>query len=288
MTTAVTASDRAVVDDAATDAYLLGRSAAETRRLMFQGDFQAPYTRRFLEDAGLAPGMRVLDAGSGAGDVAFLAADLVGPQGAVIGIDLNPRVLDTARERARAAGLTQVRFVAGDLAADAPDGPFDAVVGRLVLLYQPNPAAALWMLARRVRPGGIVAFQEYSFHAAALAQFPPTPLWGRVYGWLRAGFLAAGVDEYIGYRLAALYRDAGLPMPHMQASAAVGGGADWAGYEYIAQTVRSALPALTKFGITTAEEADVDTLADRLRAETQAAGGVVKTPDLVGAWARVE
>ncbi|HEX5504003.1 MAG TPA: class I SAM-dependent methyltransferase [Thermomicrobiales bacterium] len=288
MTTTVTGTERGMTDDAATDSYLLGRSAAETRRLMFQGDFQAPYTRRFFEDAGIGPGMRVLDVGSGAGDVAFLAADLVGPRGAVVGIDLNARVLDTARERARAAGLTQVGFVAGDLAADAPDGPFDAVVGRLVLLYQPDPAAALWALARRVRPGGIVAFQEYSFHAASLAQFPPTPLWGRVYGWLRAGFLAAGVDEYIGYRLASLYRDAGLPMPHLQMSAAVGGGADWGGYEYAALTLRSALPALTKFGIVTAEEVDIDTLADRLRAETLAAGGLVKTPDLVGAWARVE
>jgi hypothetical protein len=68
----------------------------------------------------------------------------------------------------------------------------------------------------------------------------------------------------------------------------VGGGADWGGYDYAAQTLRSALPALTKLGIVSAEEVDIDTLADRLRAETLGAGGVVKTPDLVGAWARVE
>src|SRR3954452_6741406 len=79
------------------DTYVLGRSAAETRRLILQGDFQAPYTRRFLLDAGIEVGMRVLDVGSGAGDVALLAADLVGPQGSVVGIDVNPRVLDTAR-----------------------------------------------------------------------------------------------------------------------------------------------------------------------------------------------
>jgi SAM-dependent methyltransferase len=274
------------------DTYVLGRSAAETRRLILQGDFQAPYTRRFLLDAGIEAGMRVLDIGSGAGDVALLAADLVGPQGSVVGIDVNPRVLDTARQRAGAAGSENVSFVAGDinddgLAALVAHGPFDAVIGRLVLLYLPQPAATLRALSHLVRPGGIVAFQEFDLGAGSMEQFPPTPLWGQVWGWLRDGFLAAGVDEHIGLRLQQHFRDAGLPAPRLQLVSALGGGIAWGGYAYAEATLRSLLPALERFGIAKAEEVDIDTLAARLRAETVGSGGIVKTPDFIGAWTNV-
>jgi SAM-dependent methyltransferase len=88
----------------AEDTYPIERSEAETRRLMFQALFLNPGTRWLLERAGIEPGMKVLDAGSGAGDVALLAAERVGPKGAVIGVDLDPAVLETARERVRRSG----------------------------------------------------------------------------------------------------------------------------------------------------------------------------------------
>ena len=74
--------------------YVMGRSEAEARRLMLQAQLYDRLTRRFLADAGLAAGMTVLDVGSGAGDVAFAAADLVGPTGRVVGVDVNPTILD--------------------------------------------------------------------------------------------------------------------------------------------------------------------------------------------------
>ena len=89
-------------------AYVLGRSDAETRRLTLQHQIYGPITRRLFEAAGIGAGMRVLDIGSGAGDVALLLADLVGPRGRVVGVDLNPAILDTARARAQAAGWQNV------------------------------------------------------------------------------------------------------------------------------------------------------------------------------------
>jgi SAM-dependent methyltransferase len=264
--------------------YLLGRSESETDRLIYQADFQAPFTRRLFEEAGIRPGMRVLDTGSGAGDVALLIAEMVGPCGAVVGIDNNPAVLATAR--VRAAVHANVTFMTGDINAPPVDGPFDAVVGRLVLVYQPDPTATLRALARLVRPGGIVAFQELNFTATGLVQSPPTPLWDRVWGWMRATMRAVGIDEEIGFRLYRHYRDAGLPEPRMHAASSVGG-ATWGGHVYAAETLRSMLPLVERFGIATADEVEIDTLACRLRAETAASGGVVKSPDLVGAWARV-
>ena len=97
------------------DAYALGRSEAETRRLMLQHRIYGPLTRRFFEAAGIGAGMQVLDIGSGAGDVALLLADIVGPSGRVVGIDTNAEILETARARVDAAGLSNVTFKAGDV-----------------------------------------------------------------------------------------------------------------------------------------------------------------------------
>jgi ubiquinone/menaquinone biosynthesis C-methylase UbiE len=133
--------------------YLMGRSEAETRRLMAQHRLYGPFTRRLLEDAGIEEGMKVLDVGSGAGDVALLAADLVGPTGSVVGVDQDPEVLEIASARTEASGLTNVSFHAGDLCESVPDGNFDAVVGRLVLLYVPDPAKTLRGLVEHLVPG---------------------------------------------------------------------------------------------------------------------------------------
>jgi SAM-dependent methyltransferase len=91
------------------DSYALGRSEAETRRLIVQHQLYGPFTRQFLTAAGVTAGMKVLDVGSGAGDVALLLAELAGPQGQVVGVDTNAEILDTGRARVEAAGWTTVR-----------------------------------------------------------------------------------------------------------------------------------------------------------------------------------
>jgi ubiquinone/menaquinone biosynthesis C-methylase UbiE len=139
--------------------YVMGRSAQETERLQKQSLLYNPSTRLLFEEAGITAGMKVLDVGSGAGDVALLAADLVGPSGTVIGVDPNPSILETARERVRAAGLSNVSFIAEDIRSVDLDHDFDAVVGRLVLMYLGEPEAVLRSLSGHLRPGGIVAFQ---------------------------------------------------------------------------------------------------------------------------------
>ena len=81
------------------DSYFLGRSEAETQRLIRQAQIYGSLTRQFLATAGITAGMKVLDVGSGAGDMALLLADLVGPLGSVVGVEINPTILDTARVR---------------------------------------------------------------------------------------------------------------------------------------------------------------------------------------------
>ena len=75
--------------------YALGYSTEETARLEKQAHLWNASTRGLFKEAGIGAGMKVLDIGSGAGDVALLAADLVGPSGTVIGVDSDPAVLET-------------------------------------------------------------------------------------------------------------------------------------------------------------------------------------------------
>src|SRR5215218_10481388 len=143
--------------------YPLAQAPVDIQRLIARVSRRNASTRALLRQAGIAPGMRVLDAGSGAGDVAMMAAELVGPTGAVLGIDLNPDSLEVARSRARAAALNQVEFRVGDaqaVAALAFVDEFDAVIGRLVLMYTRDPVQALRGLVGVARPGAVVVFQE--------------------------------------------------------------------------------------------------------------------------------
>src|SRR5215469_1839995 len=97
--------------NSSTRTYVFGHSVGEAESIQRLAQLLAPVTRQFLEQAGLGAGMQVLEVGSGAGDVALLAADLVGSSGRVLGVENNPAILETARARAQAAGLTQVSFV---------------------------------------------------------------------------------------------------------------------------------------------------------------------------------
>jgi SAM-dependent methyltransferase len=264
--------------------YVPGRTERETRRLILAAEILNPFTWRMLQDAGLQAGMRVLDVGTGAGDVALVAAELVGPGGRVVGVDANPQILTTASARAQAAGLGHVSFVAGDCRQVTLGGPFDAVVGRLVLMYLADPADTLRSLADRLGPGGIVAFQEFNFTPESLRPSPPTPLWQQSWGWIVETIRRAQIPAEVGFGLRRAFLDAGLPEPELRLESVVAGEPDSVGYEWMAETVRSMLPLIVTFGVATEAEVGIDTLASRLRAETTAAGGVVKAPDMVSAW----
>ena len=267
------------------DGYALGRSEAETERLIVQHQLFGQLTRQFFVAAGLTKGMQVLDLGSGAGDVALTLAELVGPQGSVIGVDTNADILDTARRRVEATGWSNVEFRHGDIHDLDVGNQFDAVVGRWVLMYVPDPAKLLSIVAGRLRPGGIVAFQESDLRNP-LRPYPPVPLHEQVARWTTPPAGAPGPDVEMGPKLFQTYLAAGLPAPQLRVDAAIGGGPDWPGYRYLAGTVRSLLPFLEQIGAVTATEVDIDTLEARLRDEVVAVNGIQILPLLFGAWTR--
>jgi SAM-dependent methyltransferase len=265
--------------------YLFGQSAEETERLRLQARMFAPYTARFLEDAGISRGMKVLDVGTGAGDVALLVAGLVGQEGTVIGIDFNAELIAAARARAAAAGFEHVSFVVGDAASVELDRDFDAVVGRCVLFFAREPAALVRRLTGYVRDGGIVAFQEPANATLAPMSLPRSPLLERLWGWILETYRRAEMDLYMGLRLRSIFAEAGLAAPAMHLDAAAGGGPDWPGYQYMARLIGTLLPQITKLGVATEDDVGIDTLADRLHAEIGDDGAAV-TWGFITAWAQ--
>src|SRR5689334_10176544 len=119
--------------------YPLGNTDAEHQRLIRQANRVAPITERFFREAGIGPGQRVLDIGSGVGDVAMLVARLVDPSGEVVAIERDPKAIAKASARVTEDGFVNVSFSESDLNDIADQKPFDAVVGRFILMYLPNP-----------------------------------------------------------------------------------------------------------------------------------------------------
>jgi SAM-dependent methyltransferase len=265
--------------------YAPGYSEEERQRLIEQAGFFGGFTERLLVDAGIGPGMRVLDVGCGVGDVSLLVASLVRPEGAVLGVDSNPLALGHARERVSAMGLTDVDFLEGDIRDLAFDEPFDAAVGRLVLMYLADPAATLRRIAALLRPGGIIAFQELTLTESGLT-YPEAPLLQRTGTLINETFRRAGMEMEMGLKLYPAFIAAGLPAPAMRAERPIGGGPDFPGYRWMAQITRSILPLMEQLGVANAEDIDVETLVERLREEVVGSGGVVAMPTLMGAWAR--
>jgi SAM-dependent methyltransferase len=270
--------------EATTQPYVLGHSETELRRLAMQAAFWGELTEEVLRRAGIGAGMHVLDVGSGAGDVSILAARLTGPSGSVLGIDRSEDAVQRASQRASAAGLSWCRFAVADADSFHTDQRFDAVIGRLVLMYVKDPARMLRSLAGHLKPGGIVAFQEIVLNSVHCV--PPVPGVDRLSQWVTAAFARAGAEVDMGLKLDAAFRAAGLPSPECYASARPVAGPESAGYAVFAAVTRSLLPAIEKFGVATAAEVDIDTLADRLRDETVRANACWLSPVLVGAWAR--
>ena len=143
--------------------YLLGEASAEHDRLVRQSALFHPLTDRLFREAGIGSGQRVLDVGSGVGDVALLAARLVGPSGAVVGVERDPKALAIAASRAADAGLANVSFIQAEIEGVSAEQLFDAVVGRFIVEYLPNAGEVVRSLAGLLRSGGVMAFQDASW-----------------------------------------------------------------------------------------------------------------------------
>jgi ubiquinone/menaquinone biosynthesis C-methylase UbiE len=268
-----------------TSTYVMGHTDHERRRLALQAAFLNPLTDGFLRRAGISAGMHVLELGCGIGEVSLIAARLVGSHGRVHCLDFDPIALEIARGRARSAGHDHVMFDQADVNDHAPSRPYDAVIGRHILIHTPDALGLLRKAASVLHAGGVVAFHEGDFSFIPKG-YPESPQMCRALNLIGEFFQRSVPRPNIGTQLFYLMQEAGLQPPECRADCVMDGGAHSAVYEWIAETVRSLLPRMETLGLTTAAEVNIETLAERLRQEGLANRAAIFAPMMIGAFAR--
>lgn len=231
-------------------------------------------TERLLRDAGIGAGMKVLDVGCGPGTVSRMAASLVGPDGLVVGLDRSRAVI----ERAQAAAGVNQRFVVGEL-LNPPAGPFDAVVGRRVLMYQPDVIEALAALREVLVPGGLAVFQEHD--ATSLSADERFPLHQEVHRWLWTTIEREDANPAMGLRLPQALVAAGFDVHQVRAEAVVQTKSQ---RHVTVEIVRAMISRIVAQGVATEAEIDLPALDTRLAEELSDAPYVGEL--VVGVWAR--
>ena len=264
--------------------YILGRSDRERARLGIQATVLNPLTERFLLAAGVSPGMRILDIGCGRGDVALIAARLVGPDGEVVGIDVDAKVLEVAAGRGREGACPHVSFECSNIDTYRPRREFHAVVGRHVLIHTKDPLNTVRKATSLLTGGGIAAFEEYdlSFWPAG---YPEVMLAVNLQWAIIEAFRHIVTHANIGMRLPWMMQQAGLEQVRTSAECLIDGGPDSAFYDWLAETTRSILPAMEKVGVATVA-GDIETMAARLREQATSAGASLTSPLIVRAFGR--
>jgi len=229
--------------------------------------------------------MRVLELGCGIGEVSLIAARLIGPHGQLHCIDIDSDALEIARGRARSAGHDHVVFEHTDVGEHVPSRPYDAVIGRHILIHTSDALAVLKKAVEMVHVGGLIAFQEYDLSYCPRG-YPDLPQVFSMQELITEFFRRAVPRPNVGSQLFWLMQEAGLPPPECRMECVMDGGPHSPVYEWLAETVRSLLPRMEALGITTASAVDIDTLTQRLRQEALAHRGVLIVSPIIGAFAR--
>jgi SAM-dependent methyltransferase len=149
--------------------------------------------------------------------------------------DRSPEAIALAKERARHQGFKQADFYVSSVEDFSPTEPFDLVIGRYVLMYQPTPAVFIRAARSHVRAGGVIAFHEISLHRG-YHSLPSNPAWEKMAEWLNIGFRSGASSWDAAGRLVEHFLEAGLPCPELFAETPVGGGENSPLYGWLAET----------------------------------------------------
>jgi SAM-dependent methyltransferase len=227
--------------------------------------------------------MRVLDIGCGMGDVTMLVAQQVGLAGRVVSIDLDQASIETAQQRVSAVGLDNTTFHRADVSTFTDEEPFDAIVGRLVLEFLPDPVGAICRMCDLLRPGGIMALQEPSWKIW-LAYTSHLPLRMAVTTLLRDTFVAGGANTEMELPLHQGFMAANLTPPQLRLELPIGNSPEFRSLLY--DLLLAVWARARTHGLPLDALGDPATLASRLEDELNANKAFASFVALVGAFAR--
>ena len=245
--------------------YILDGNDDDLRRLLGIAEASGEMARAAFRRVGMREGWHAIDCGCGPIGGLAVMAEMVGPAGRVVGVDVSERAVQRARSVVAALELGNVELFAGDIhefGAAAVGGPFDLAYTRLFLMHQPDPVRTFRQIAGLLRPGGWLVAQE------ALRSPPPRShphldvlgaYWDLLYELLeRAGGVPRGAID----GLAGSARAAGLEVVAVDGSFATMD--PELGFDLHAATVLAARERAVASGIATGQQ--IDDLVSDLRA----------------------
>ena len=263
------------------DDYVLTTGDNGADRLRLLDKVYGASTRRMLLEAGLRPGMRVLDVACGVGTVTCWIAEQVGERGAVVAADISPDQLAVARETwASCEGLQPVEFIeASAYDTGLPAESFDLVHTRLLLCHLNRPEDAIAEFYRLLKPGGV--FVCHDLYLSGMLSVPLTNAWTRSTEIGHALGRSIGVDYDHGLKLPTRMLEAGFSSPKVSFDMPVYmRGPEKRLWEL---TFAEAGPAMVRAGVASAEE--VDELAAQMKREAEDETTLMVPYPLLGAWA---
>ena len=180
-----------------------------------------------------------------------------------------------------------MHFTAAAIDAIALDEPVDAVIGRLILMHLPDPAATLRRLSSFVRPGGVVAFSENDI--TETHSVPEMPLFGQVSAGIVRAFEAMGLSARFGTTLHKIFADAGLGAPRLTLGTPIGTAAETDILAYAAEVWRLVSPVAEQGGFRHRRGQPTSTsFVPRFREQALAVNALITMPPMITAWAQVK
>lgn len=229
-------------------------------------------TERFFASVGIKPGMRVLDVGCGSGDLSRFVAELAGSDGEVVAIDRSDEALVMARSKPISSSGASIQYRTVELSDELPDlGQFDAIVGRRVLMYLPEPASTIARLKQLARPNAILAFQEHA-RSNLPAGLGRLELHSELYDWMWSTVAAEGGDVGLALRLLDLFRAEGFAVEQARSEGILLQSGE---PSFLPTLTELMLPRFVECGVASAEDVGLETLAGRLEEERRRIGGTI-------------
>jgi ubiquinone/menaquinone biosynthesis C-methylase UbiE len=191
--------------------YILGANEKELARLRFQHGVWKEVTDSFLDKLGIQQGWKCLDAGAGPGFVTFDLRERVGEKGEVTAVEPTSYYCWYMKEEAEARHLSNIRVNEHSIEeAELQPGYFDLVFSRWVVAFVPDTEKFLRKLFESLKPGGIIAIQDYNYEGLSL--FPRGGAFDMMPEIVKKYYRLGGGDPYVGALIPGIFRQNGIKL----------------------------------------------------------------------------
>lgn len=234
--------------------YLLGVNQQELERLQFQHSVWGPVTRKFFSRLNVQKGWRCLDVGAGPGFATIDLRELVGETGEVTALEPSTFYLSQLRKHTAERGWENVKCIEGT-AEHTPLSlrSYDLVFIRWVIAFVPDPDRFLAQLVTTLRPGGIIALQDYYYEGLSL--YPQGGVWDTMPDIVRAYYRSGGGDAYVTGKLPAMFKKHGLELVDFTPTCLAGGPSSGV-MEWAHRFFSSHIPLMVEKGLLSSAQAD--------------------------------